>query len=121
MERTYSGAAAIVVVVFIACAIMLLPRESQAEEIDTVATYYGYESGTVTASGEPFDPWGMTVAHPSLPFGTQITVCHDGACQDAVVNDRGPFGGGASIDLSMGVAEAVGLLDEGVGAVEIYY
>lgn len=120
MERTYSGAAAIVVVVFIACVIMLLPREAEAEEIDTVATYYGFESGTVTASGEAFDPWGMTVAHPWLPLGTHITVCHEG-CQDAVVNDRGPFGGGASIDLSMGVAQSVGLLDEGVGEVEIYY
>jgi rare lipoprotein A (peptidoglycan hydrolase) len=39
------------------------------------ATYYGYElAGRRTASGEQFNPNGLTAAHRTLPFGTRVRV-----------------------------------------------
>ena len=41
----------------------------------TVATWYGEEhAGKRTASGERFNPAGLTAAHRSLPFGTCLRV-----------------------------------------------
>lgn len=48
-------------------------------------------------------PWaGLTAAHPTLPFGTLVTVTDDetGRSVTVTVNDRGPFGTGRIIDLS---------------------
>ncbi|HZO57392.1 MAG TPA: septal ring lytic transglycosylase RlpA family protein, partial [Bryobacteraceae bacterium] len=33
-----------------------------------------YRSGKFTASGEKFNPGGMTAAHRTLPFGTKVRV-----------------------------------------------
>ena len=96
------------------------------------ASYYGFESGRRTASGERFDPNAMTAAHRTLPFGTLVRVCYSGRasgpergasvtrCVTVRINDRGPFvrkGGRFSrdIDLSQGAARRIGL--PGVGAV----
>ena len=39
------------------------------------ATWYGHElAGNRTASGERFNPNGLTAAHRSLPFGTCLRV-----------------------------------------------
>jgi hypothetical protein len=48
-------------------------------------------------------PWaGLTAAHPTLPFGTLVTVTDDetGRSVTVTINDRGPFGTGRIIDLS---------------------
>lgn len=48
-------------------------------------------------------PWaGLTAAHPSLPFGTLVTVtdAETGRSVTVTINDRGPFGTGRIIDLS---------------------
>jgi rare lipoprotein A len=74
-------------------------------------TYYGvddgYTYGATTASGDPFDPYGSTAAHPSLPFGTVIPVCGPDACEDVTVNDRC---GACDVDVTKGVAERIGLV-----------
>jgi rare lipoprotein A len=77
--------------------------------------------GTRTASGERFDPMGITAAHPSLPFGTKVRVTHAGNGQSVVVriNDRGPFGGGRVIDLSLGAARQIGLHMAGIAKVKL--
>ena len=67
-----------------------------------VASIYGDGDGLcghLTASGERFDCSAMTAAHRSLPFGTLVSVCHDG-CVTVRINDRGPFVRGRHIDLS---------------------
>lgn len=76
-----------------------------------------YWQGRRTASGQPFDPEGMTAAHRTLPFGTKLTVTNPrtGKSVDVVVNDRGPFTRGLHLDLSRGAARAIGLT--GTGAV----
>jgi rare lipoprotein A len=73
-----------------------------------VASWYGSESGNRTASGERFNPNGMTAAHRSLPFGTRLRVCHRG-CVTVRINDRGPFVRGRCLDLSRGAARAIGM------------
>ena len=82
-----------------------------------LASYYG--QGEVTATGERFDPSGMTAAHRTLPFGTRVRVTRVDTGNSVVVriNDRGPFKPGRVIDLSAGAAENLGIT--GVGLAEV--
>ena len=76
------------------------------------ATWYGHElAGNRTASGERFNPNGLTAAHRSLPFGTCLRVANPktGRSVSVRVNDRGPFTKGVSLDLSHGAARAIGM------------
>jgi rare lipoprotein A len=82
-----------------------------------MASYYGNESGSRTASGQRFNQSAMTCAHRSLPFGTKLRVTHGGRSVVVTVNDRGPFVRGRVLDLSTGAARAVGLTGAGVGRV----
>jgi rare lipoprotein A len=82
-----------------------------------VASFYGNESGSKTASGQRFDQSAMTAAHRSLPFGTKLRVTHNGRSVVVTINDRGPFIKGRVLDLSTGAARAVGLTSAGVGHV----
>jgi rare lipoprotein A (peptidoglycan hydrolase) len=77
---------------------------------ERLATFYGHESGRRTASGERFEPLGMTAAHRSLPFGTTLNVSNpaNGQSVSVRINDRGPATI-AWIDLSLGAARALGL------------
>ena len=82
-----------------------------------MASYYGNESGSKTASGARFNQNAMTAAHRSLPFGTKLRVSHGGRSVVVTINDRGPFIRGRVLDLSTGAARAVGLTGAGVGRV----
>ncbi|MBN9599524.1 MAG: septal ring lytic transglycosylase RlpA family protein [Afipia sp.] len=82
-----------------------------------MASYYGNESGSRTASGQRFNQNAMTAAHRSLPFGTRLRVTHGGRSVVVTVNDRGPFIRGRVLDLSKGAAHAIGLTGRGVGMV----
>ena len=82
-----------------------------------VASFYGNESGSKTASGQRFNQSAMTAAHRSLPFGTKLRVTHKGRSVIVTINDRGPFIKGRVLDLSTGAARAVGLTSSGVGHV----
>ena len=75
-----------------------------------VASFYGHGErlSRHTASGAVFNPHGYTAAHRTFPFGTHLRVCHHG-CVTVVVNDRGPFVRGRSLDLSYGAARAIGM------------
>ena len=80
-----------------------------------VASYYGNESGSRTASGQRFNQNAMTAAHRTLPFGTRLRVTHGSRSVVVTINDRGPFVRGRVLDLSTGAARAIGLA--GVGRV----
>jgi rare lipoprotein A (peptidoglycan hydrolase) len=79
-----------------------------------------YSQGRRTASGQLFDPRAMTAAHRTLPFGTRLTVTNPrtGKSVIVVVNDRGPFVSGVSLDLTLGAAQAIGM--HGTGSVCIW-
>jgi rare lipoprotein A len=82
-----------------------------------MASFYGNESGSRTASGQRFNQGAMTAAHRSLPFGTRLRVTHGGQSVVVTINDRGPFVRGRVLDLSTGAARAIGLTSAGVGRV----
>jgi len=91
----------------------LLVLAGQAQAVEVVgATWYGNElRGHRTASGEMFNPNGLTAAHRSLPFGTCLLVSNPrtGKSVKVRINDRGPFTKGVSLDLSAGAARAIGM------------
>jgi rare lipoprotein A len=82
-----------------------------------MASYYGNEAGGQTASGQRYDKNGLTAAHRTLPFGTQLKVTHAGRSVIVTVNDRGPFIRSRVLDLSTGAAKVIGLTGRGVGRV----
>ena len=65
-------------------------------------------------------PWsGLTAAHPTLPFGTLVTVTdtETGRSVTVTIDDRGPFGTGRIIDLS---PEAFAILQPlGAGVLDV--
>src|ERR1700710_1449835 len=78
-----------------------------------MASFYGNESGSKTASGQRFNQNALTAAHKSLPFGTKLRVTHGGRSVVVTINDRGPFVRGRVLDLSTGAARAIGLTSAG--------
>jgi rare lipoprotein A len=86
-----------------------------------MASYYGSESGSQTASGARFNPSAMTAAHRSLPFGTKVLVTNkrNGRSVVVTINDRGPFIRGRIIDLSTAAAGVIGMKSSGVAPVTV--
>lgn len=86
------------------------------------ASWYGKQfHGNRTASGEIYDMYAMTAAHPTLPIPSYVRVTNprNGRSVIVRVNDRGPFKDGRVIDLSYGAATRLGLVTQGVGEVEV--
>ena len=99
-------------------ALCLCPVVGNAYPVRT--SFYGYESGNRTASGEHFRPEGLTAAHRTLPFGTHLRVCWRSRCVVVRVNDRGPAAWtGRGLDLSRGAAQRLGMLHAGVAVVDV--
>ncbi|MGH8501529.1 MAG: septal ring lytic transglycosylase RlpA family protein [Gammaproteobacteria bacterium] len=87
-----------------------------------MASWYGPDfHGRRTSSGETYDMYAMTAAHPGLPLPTyvQVTNLENGRKTVVRVNDRGPFHGGRVIDLSYAAARKLGILERGTGLVEV--
>ena len=87
-----------------------------------LVSMYGRKfSGRNTASGEPFDPTALTMAHRTLPFGTRVRVTHAGNGRSVIVriNDRGPYVKGRIIDLSRAAASAIGMTGQGIARVSM--
>lgn len=86
-----------------------------------VASWYGAESGNLTASGVRFNPNGLTAAHKTLPLSSKVRVTNlrNGRSVDVLVNDRGPFKANRLIDLSHRAAEQIGM--RGLAEVTVEY
>ncbi|UUV44774.1 lytic transglycosylase [Rhodobacter phage RcRudolph] len=95
-------------------ALLATPVAAQSAQTG-VASWYA--EGHTTANGERFRPDGLTCAHRSLPFGTRVQVTYNGRSAVCRVNDRGPFISGRVLDLSRGMARAIGMLGAGVARV----
>src|SRR5208337_4025378 len=86
------------------------------------ASWYGEDfEGKPTASGEPYEMYDMTAAHPTLPLGTyvRVTNLHNGRAVVVKVNDRGPIVEGRIIDLSYGAAQALQFEHRGLQKVRL--
>ena len=95
----------------------IAPSSGSGRSFSGMASFYGNESGSKTASGQRFNQNALTCAHRSLPFGTKLKVTHGDRSVIVTVNDRGPFVRGRVLDLSTAAARAVGITSSGVGRV----
>jgi rare lipoprotein A len=87
-----------------------------------LASWYGPSfQGRETASGETFDMFAATAAHPWLPFGSVIRVINldNGRSQVVRINDRGPTVDDRDLDVSFLIAQRLGLLKRGLARVRI--
>jgi rare lipoprotein A len=87
-----------------------------------LTSWYGPEfDGKKTASGQIYDMFAATAAHPWLPFGSllRLTDLKTGHSQLVRINDRGPFIDDRELDVSYLVAARLGLVDRGVALVRI--
>ena len=87
-----------------------------AQQRGRISMYGNDFAGRKTASGEPFDPAALTMAHRTLPFGTRVRVTNleNQRSVEVVVNDRGPFVAGRIADLSEAAARRIGMIADGV-------
>lgn len=87
-----------------------------------IGSWYGKKfHGQKTSSGEPYDMYKMTAAHPTLPLPSyaRVTNVANGNQVIVRVNDRGPFHSGRIIDLSYTAAFKLGYLGRGSGELEV--
>jgi rare lipoprotein A len=87
-----------------------------------IASWYGRKfHGERTSSGETYDMYAMTAAHPTLPLPSYARVTHVASGKSVVVrvNDRGPFLHGRVIDLSYAAAAKLGIAQKGSGEVDV--
>ena len=87
-----------------------------------VASWYGRRfHGAPTSSGEPYDMYAMTAAHPTLPIPSYVRVTNVANGRSVVVrvNDRGPFHSDRIIDLSYTAAWKLGYAEAGSARVEV--
>jgi len=96
-------------------------QSSTGYNVRGVASWYGWESGSKTSMGTPFRPRSLTAASRDLPLPTcaRVTNLSNGRSVVVLVNDRGPFVEGRSMDLSYGAASALGITKQGTAAVQI--
>lgn len=73
-----------------------------------------YHEGQLTAWGETFNPHALTCAHRTLPRGTKVTVSYQGRSVVCTINDRGPYRKGRILDVSLGVARKLAMVNAGV-------
>ena len=87
-----------------------------------IASWYGRKfHGQKTASGEVYDMFAMTAAHPTapLPSFARLTNLRSGKTVIVRINDRGPFHAGRIVDLSYAAAHRIGIAQDGSGEVEL--
>lgn len=86
------------------------------------ASWYGKRyHGRQTASGEVYDMYAMTAAHPTLPIPSyaRVTNLQNGKSVVVRINDRGPFLANRLIDLSYVAAYKLGVLANGSAPVQV--
>jgi len=97
-------------------------RELKPYQARGIASWYGRKfHGQKTSSGEPYDMYGMSAAHPTLPIPSYVRVTNPANGKSVVlrVNDRGPFHADRLIDLSWTAAAKLGYLGTGSTRVEV--
>ena len=96
--------------------------ELQPYKARGVASWYGRRyHGRQTSSGEIYDMYSMTAAHPLLPIPSYARVTNVATGKSVIVriNDRGPFIDSRLIDLSYTAAYKLGVLAGGSAVVEV--
>lgn len=87
-----------------------------------VASWYGRKfHGRPTSTGERYDMYGLTAAHPTLPLPSYVRVTNLDNARSVIVrvNDRGPFLHGRAIDLSFLAASKLDYVRNGSAEVQV--
>ena len=89
---------------------------------ECVASWYGEDfDGRPTATGEIYDMYAATAAHPALPLGSIVRVVNTRNYRSQVVriNDRGPYIEGRELDVSYEVARKLDFDQTGIAKVRL--
>lgn len=87
-----------------------------------IASYYADKyNGRQTASGEIYNMYGISAAHPSYPMGTivKVTNLKNNLSLILKINDRMPDFKGRVMDLSLGAARKLDMIQSGIAEVKI--
>jgi rare lipoprotein A len=97
------------------------PKQSEPYQIGTASWYGSYFQGKATASGEPYNMYDLTAAHPTLPLGSRVRVTNlrNGRSVVVRINDRGPVVPGRIIDVSFSTAEVLNFKARGLQQVRL--
>lgn len=97
------------------------PNRSKAYQIGTASWYGSYFQDKPTASGEPYNMYDLTAAHPTLPLGSlvRVTNLHNGRAVVVRINDRGPVVPGRIIDVSYNTARVLQFKSQGLQRVRL--
>ncbi|MEX8493868.1 septal ring lytic transglycosylase RlpA family protein [Sphaerotilus sp.] len=97
-----------------------LTTDAEVRESGLASWYGGKFQGLPTASGERYDMYAMTAAHPTMPIPSYARVRNPANGREVIVriNDRGPFSPGRIIDLSLAAAVRLGV-SHAVSPVEV--
>ena len=88
-----------------------------------VTSWYGPNfHGKLTANGETYDMDGITAAHRTLPFNSEVLVenLDNGKTLVVRINDRGPYAKDRILDLSRGAARQLGVIGPGTANIKLY-
>lgn len=89
---------------------------------ECAASWYGEDfDGRPTATGEIYDMYATTAAHPTLPLGSIVRVVNTRNRRSQVVriNDRGPYVEGRGLDVSYEVARRLDFAQTGIAKVRV--
>ncbi|WP_202913019.1 septal ring lytic transglycosylase RlpA family protein [Acuticoccus sediminis] len=122
MLHARAALATAVAALFLATSIPMATDAMAGKVSSGTASFYGKRfHGRRTANGERFNMNALTAAHRTLPFGTRVKVTNPATGRSVTVriNDRGPFHGKRTIDLSRAAAAKIGMVDQGVAKVKL--
>ena len=96
-------------------------NKAKPYQIGTASWYGDYFQGKATASGEPYNMYDLTAAHPTLPLGSwvRVTNLRNGRAVVVRINDRGPVVPGRIIDLSYNTARVLQFESQGLQRVRL--
>jgi rare lipoprotein A len=101
---------------------MRIEKRETREVQQGIASWYGADfHGKQTSSGEVYDMYQLTCAHPTLPLGTMVMVTNleNGKSVELKVNDRGPFVKDRIIDVSYAAARMLDMHAQGTAMVRV--
>jgi rare lipoprotein A len=101
-------------------ALSALPK-TKPYQVGTASWYGDAFVGKPTASGEPYNMYELTAAHPTLPLGTLVKVTNLKNRRSVIlrINDRGPVVPGRIIDVSYSAAQVLKFQKQGLQRVRI--
>ena len=97
------------------------PSAPKPYQVGTASWYGAYFDGKATASGEPYNMYDLTAAHPTLPLGTwvRVTNLRNGRVVIVRINDRGPIVPNRIIDVSYSAARVLKFKEQGIQRVRL--